>query len=61
SLGEYPHVIAVNKQDVKGAVPPHKAAEIFRANSSIVMPLTAYDKESAMAVLRRLIRLIAEE
>ena len=61
TLGDYPHVIAVNKQDVKGALPPVKVAEMFGVNPSIVMPLIAYDKERGLQVLRRLVKLILAE
>jgi len=61
TLGDYPHVIAVNKQDVKGALPPVKVAEMFGVNPSIVMPLVAYDKERGLQVLRRLVKLILAE
>ena len=58
SLGTYPHVIAVNKQDVRGAVPPRKVAEVFNADPSTVLPLIAYDRNLALEVLRRLFQLI---
>lgn len=60
AFGDYPHVIAVNKQDVKGAIPPRKVSEIFGVDSSRVLPLVAYDKESALGVIRRLIQVITE-
>jgi len=58
SLGDYPHVIAVNKQDVKGAVPPAKVAEIFGVDSSIVVPLVAYNKDYGVQLLKKLVKLI---
>lgn len=61
SLGRYPHVIAVNKQDLKGAVPPERAAKVLDVDPSIVLPLTAYSRESALTVIRRLIQLILAE
>jgi len=58
TLGEYPHVIAVNKQDLKGAVPPAKVSEIFGVDPSIVAPLVAYERELGLQLLRKLVRLI---
>ena len=58
SLGNYPHIIAVNKQDVKGAVPPRQVAQILSISPEIVYPLVARDKIVALGVLKQLINLI---
>ena len=58
SLGNYPHIIAVNKQDVKGAVPPRQVAQILSVSPEIVYPLVARDKIVALGVLKQLVNLI---
>ena len=58
SLGSHPHIIAVNKQDVKGAVPPRQVAQILNVGPEIVHPLVARDKTVAISVLKQLLNLI---
>ncbi|ABL77663.1 GTP-binding protein [Thermofilum pendens] len=58
SLGNYPHIIAVNKQDVKGSVPPSRVASIFNVDPAYVAPLVARDKAMAISVLKKLVDLI---
>uniref|UniRef100_A0A7C3WTL3 GTP-binding protein n=1 Tax=Thermofilum pendens TaxID=2269 RepID=A0A7C3WTL3_THEPE len=58
TLGDYPHIIAVNKQDVKGAIPPAKVAEIFGVRPSVVAPLIAYNKDYGLQLLRKLVKLV---
>jgi len=61
TLGSYPHVVAVNKQDVRGAVPPKKVAEVFNIDPSLVSPLVAYDRSSALEVVRKFLRVYSRE
>ncbi|MCC6005110.1 MAG: ATP/GTP-binding protein [Thermofilum sp.] len=58
SIGDHPHIIAVNKQDVEGAVPPAQVAQLLNVNPKLVCPLIAKDKANALSVLKRLVNLI---
>lgn len=58
SLGDYPHVIAVNKQDIPNCVKPEVVAKLFGVDQHIVTPLVAYNKDSAFNVLRKIVKII---
>jgi len=58
NLGDYPHVIAVNKQDLPNSIKPSTVAQVFGVNNDIVVPLVALKKESAISVLQRAVELI---
>ncbi|MEZ0346528.1 MAG: ATP/GTP-binding protein [Infirmifilum sp.] len=58
SLGHYPHVIAVNKQDLQSSIKPNVVAQIFNVDPNLVMPLVALNRESALKVLNRVVEVI---
>lgn len=58
SLGKYPHIIAVNKQDIPSSIKPVTVAQIFGVDPSIVVPLIALSKDSSMRVLNRIVDVI---
>jgi len=58
SLGEYPHVLAVSKQDLPGSVKPNIVAQLFGVKQGNVMPLVAYERSSAYAVLKKIVEII---
>ena len=54
-LGEYPHLLAVNKQDIQGAIPPEVVADIYGVDRGKVVPLIAKDRRNAMEVLEKVV------
>ncbi len=59
SIGNYPHIIAANKQDLEHAVPPSTVARLFNVSPLYVVPLIALKRESAMSVLKYAIKVIS--
>ncbi len=60
SLGDYPHVVAVSKQDLPNSVKPSVVARLFGISSESVLPLVSYDRASAFAVLKRIVEIVRE-
>ena len=52
-------LVAANKQDLPGALEPRGVAEIMGLPEELVVPLVALDRESAMGVLDRVVRMAA--
>ncbi len=58
SIGDYPHIIAANKQDIEHAVPPQTVARLFNVPPHYVVPLIALRKDSAASVLKYAVKII---
>ncbi len=61
SLGDFPHIIAVNKQDIPGSVDPSIVARLFNINPEHVIPLIALEKKSAFRAIERIVDILAKE
>lgn len=55
SLGDYPHIVAVNKQDIPGSVKPSLVARLLNISPDRVIPLIALDKKSAFEVIGKIV------
>lgn len=60
SFGNYPHIIAVNKQDIYGSLKPDHVARILGVGRDMVYPLIAKRRDSALKVLEQEINLVLE-
>ncbi|QOJ78370.1 ATP/GTP-binding protein [Infirmifilum lucidum] len=60
SLGDYPHVVAVSKQDLPNSVKPSIVAQLFGISPGSVMPLVTHDRSSALTVLKRIVEIVRE-
>ncbi len=61
SIGDFPHIIAVNKQDLPGAINPLRVARLFNIDKKRVIPLIALRRDSAMQAIEKIISVIDEE
>ncbi len=59
SFGTYPHVVAVNKQDI-ASINIVDAAKILGVDRSLLVPLIAIDRDSAYRVLRIVVHRILD-
>ncbi|MCD6503225.1 MAG: hypothetical protein DRN30_05205 [Thermoplasmata archaeon] len=60
-LRDVPIVVAANKQDLEGALPPEKVRELLNLPKGIpVVPTVAYDKERVFRVFEKLYEMISK-